>query len=128
MTVSGTVRGARASMFLRYAPFFRRKFFEKSRLSRTIPIVRRWRYISDRLEAIILSIYLNTGTKIHLLIVIGAFKMKPHTASIDIANTIAVQKLIREYLVPPFERFVESDVSIKAQQTWNRSGVPSDGA
>jgi hypothetical protein len=53
--------------------------------------------------------------------------MKAHIASIDIANRIAVQKLIRQYLVPPFEPFVEAGISIKAEQTWNRYGVPSYG-
>ncbi|MBJ6128559.1 hypothetical protein [Microvirga splendida] len=54
--------------------------------------------------------------------------MKANIAAIYIANQIAVQKLIRQYLVPPFEPFVEDDVSIKAEQTWNRYGVPSHGA
>lgn len=52
--------------------------------------------------------------------------MNAHTDSIDIANRISAQKLIRQYLVPPFEPFVEDDVSIKAEQTWNRFGVPQD--
>lgn len=54
--------------------------------------------------------------------------MRPQTAAIDIANQIAVQKLIREYLVPPFEGYTEAGVSICAVRSWNRSGVPRDAA
>lgn len=71
---------------------------------------------------------MNIGIKIHFLMVRGAFGMKAQTAAIDIANQIAVQKLIREYLVPPFNAYTEAGVSISAVRSWNRSGVHRDAA
>lgn len=50
--------------------------------------------------------------------------MEAQSAAIDIANSISVQKLVREYLKPPFETFVENGVTICTVQTWNRFGVP----
>lgn len=50
--------------------------------------------------------------------------MRAQTAAIDIANQIAIQKLIHEYLAPPFDPLVETGVAISAVRSWNRFGVP----
>ncbi|WP_201860142.1 hypothetical protein [Microvirga soli] len=50
--------------------------------------------------------------------------MNPHTSIVDAANKLAVQKLIRLHLPPPFDPFAEGGVTIRADLTSNRSGVP----
>lgn len=54
--------------------------------------------------------------------------MNPQTSIVDAANKLAVQKLIRLHLRPPFDPFAEGGVMISANLTWNRSGLPHNNA